>query len=80
MRLSGNGAILTLFPLFLGLLSAVTASPSDDVADDAAKLGHTKRCTNPQVRREWRALSDGERTEWITAVKVILCFGATELS
>ena len=27
-------------------------------------------CKNPRVRREWRALSEGERQEWIRAVKV----------
>lgn len=71
MRLSGSGAILTLLPFFLGWLSLVTASSA--VADDATNfLG--KRCKKPQVRREWRALSDAQRAEWIAAVKVILCF------
>jgi len=66
MWLSGSGAILTLLPFFLGRLSLVTAH-------DATNF-HGKRCEKPQVRREWLALSDGERAEWITAVKVILCF------
>ena len=27
-------------------------------------------CKEPRVRREWRSLSEGERQEWIRAVKV----------
>jgi len=27
-------------------------------------------CVQPTIRREWRTLSDDERAEWITAVKV----------
>jgi len=74
MRLSGAGAILCLFPFFLGCLSLVAASPSDpDVVGDANDLLRGKRCVKPHVRREWRALSDGERAEWIGAVKVSLC-------
>ena len=66
--LSGTGTILSLFPFFLGWLSLVAAS--SDVVDDANGLHQGKRCVKPQVRREWRALSDGERAEWISAVKV----------
>ena len=29
-------------------------------------------CENPSVRREWRALSIGERAQWIKAVNVCL--------
>lgn len=36
----------------------------------AAPTVKTSGCTNPLVRREWRALTDGERKEWIDAVKV----------
>ena len=79
MRPSSSGAILALFPFFLGLLSLVTASPSNDTASDGRNPLHSKRCAKPQVRREWRALSDEERTEWITAVKVnsLLQFGTS---
>ena len=38
---------------------------------------HGKDCLKPQVRREWRVLSDRERTEWISAVKVGLSIGET---
>jgi len=38
----------------------------------------TKGCEKPLVRREWRSLSEGERKEWIDAVKVrilqVICF------
>ena len=30
-------------------------------------------CSNPSVRREWRALSTDEKAEWIWAVKVRIC-------
>jgi len=65
MRLSGSGAVLSLLPLFLGLFSLVVAAPSDSSHNG-------KRCVKPQVRREWRALSKKEKTEWISAVKVSL--------
>ena len=46
--------------LLLTFLTTVYAAP-------AAKKGG---CENPLVRREWRALSEGERKEWADAVKV----------
>ena len=40
----------------------------------AALLGQSAatrtRCSNPSVRREWRAMSPDERAGWINAVKV----------
>jgi len=32
--------------------------------------GPGRRCENPRVRREWRSISETERAEWLTAVKV----------
>lgn len=29
-------------------------------------------CKTPKVRREWRKLTPGERTEWIRAVNVLI--------
>ncbi|KAF8519616.1 Di-copper centre-containing protein [Hysterangium stoloniferum] len=31
----------------------------------------TSSCTNPSVRREWRSLTDGQKEEWIDAVKCL---------
>jgi len=47
--------------LLLTFFTAVQAAPAP-----ADKKG----CSKPLVRREWRALSEGERTEWVDAVKV----------
>jgi len=66
MRLLGNGVVLSLLPFFLGLFSAVAAS---DPATNAIKRAG-KGCSKLEVRREWRALSDGERAQWLGAVKV----------
>jgi hypothetical protein len=34
----------------------------------------SKRCSNPSVRREWNSLSETQRAEWITAVKVCVLY------
>jgi hypothetical protein len=34
----------------------------------------SKRCSNPSVHREWNSLSETERAEWITAVKVCVLY------
>lgn len=47
--------------LLLTFFTAVQAAPAP-----ADKKG----CGKPLVRREWRALSEGERKEWVDAVKV----------
>lgn len=46
--------------LLLAFFTAVHAAPT-------VKKGG---CTNPRVRREWRALSESERKDWVDAVKV----------
>jgi len=73
MWLSNSRAILSLFPFFLGWISLIAASPSrSDRGDNTTGISHHgKRCLKPQVRREWRALSVGERAEWISAVKCL---------
>jgi hypothetical protein len=68
MWLTGAGTTLSLFPLLLGWVSAVAGSPTPGVANDATT--HYGGCTKPQVRREWQTLSDGDKAEWISAVKV----------
>ena len=66
MRLSGSGAIS-----FLVCISLVVGSLLNyNVVDDGATLLRGSYCVTPQVRREWRSLSDGEKAEWIGAVKV----------
>lgn len=71
MRLSKSGEILHLITSLLGCISLAAASWSNsNTAEDAANLPHGNRCVTPQVRREWRALSDGEKASWISAVKV----------
>jgi len=47
------------------LLSLLVVSVAAADGDDAG-------CTNPKVRREWRALSTKERGDWIKAVNVHL--------
>lgn len=71
MWLTTAGTTLSLFPLLLGWVSVVAGSPTSDVVDNATTL-YGGWCTKPQVRREWRALSDGDKAEWISAVKVSL--------
>ena len=71
MRLFCGGAILSLFPFFLGRISLVAAfPPNSEVADGAANFPRGDRCGTPQIRREWRALSDDQKAEWISAVNV----------
>ena len=73
MWLSSSGAVLTLFPFFLGWFSLVAASSSNSGRSENTTDGvYGKRCLTPQIRREWRALSDEEKAEWIGAVKVSL--------
>ena len=67
MRLSGGGAILAVLPVFLTGLVVASVSGSDGVASPPS---HGKPCVEPEVRREWRALSEKEKAEWISAVKV----------
>lgn len=31
---------------------------------------HNRTCVNPKVRKEWRQLSESERSDWINAVNV----------
>jgi hypothetical protein len=58
----------------LGWITLVAASllNSNIIDDGASLLRDDNYCVTPQVRREWRALSDGEKAEWIGAVKVSL--------
>ena len=44
--------------LFLGLLVST------------AVANNNSTCHKPKVRREWRTLSDSERTDWLKAVNV----------
>lgn len=60
MRLSGGGVVLAFLHLILTGLVVASTSSSDG-----------KRCAEPEVRREWRALSATEKAEFISAVKVI---------
>ena len=62
---------MSLFPFFLGRVSLVAASPpNSEVADGAVNFHRGDRCVTPQIRREWRSLSDDQKAEWISAVKV----------
>jgi len=52
---------------FLSIVRVVVLS----VLVSAAVAGNRTTCQNPRVRREWRALSLDERTDWIRAVNVL---------
>lgn len=74
MRFPSSGAALGL-SFLMGWISLVAASSSNSgLLDNAADL-YGKRCLAPQVRREWRTLTNGARAEWINAVKVSLDWG-----
>ncbi|KAH0609722.1 uncharacterized protein H6S33_012268 [Morchella sextelata] len=49
---------------FLFTAAFALPSPSPDPQD-------TKTCTNPPLRKEWRTLSDQEKSDYITAVKCL---------
>lgn len=54
----------------LCLFSSVSALNADGVPVDAKAI-RSSRCTNPSIRKEWRALSSEEQADWITAVNCL---------
>ena len=61
---SAKQAAMTSFRTYLAALQAVVLLLVFPALVSAAG------CTEPSIRKEWRALSKSERTEWIRAVKV----------
>ncbi|KAK0204725.1 hypothetical protein DFS33DRAFT_1382625 [Desarmillaria ectypa] len=59
----------SLLSSILYLFSTVSALKADSVTVNAEAL-QSPRCTDPSIRKEWRALSSSEQADWTTAVNV----------
>ncbi len=59
----------SLLSSILCLFSTVSALNADGVIVDTETL-QSPKCTDPSIRKEWRALSSDEQADWIAAVNV----------